>query len=122
LVFLVVSFLLAFPPVSYMHSSPSPFVPCPSQSPWLYVSYEAPHYADFTNLPSPHLPSDQIFPSALFSETPSAYVTPLMSQTKFRTHRQKYNFVYSNLYVFRQQPRRQKVLQWMIASITRAAP
>jgi hypothetical protein len=55
-VFLVVSFLLAFPPISYMHSSSPPFVlhalPISSfftWSSWLYLekstSYEAPHYA-----------------------------------------------------------------------------
>jgi hypothetical protein len=37
LVFLVVSFLLAFPPISYMHSSSpySCYMPCQSHSPWL---------------------------------------------------------------------------------------
>jgi hypothetical protein len=40
LVFPVISFLLAFPPISYMHSSSphSCYMPCPSQPPWLDLS------------------------------------------------------------------------------------
>jgi hypothetical protein len=78
LVFLVVSFPLAFPPISYMRSS-SPFV--------LHAllvlleliiiilgkeyKYEAPRYADFSTLPSPQPFSVQIFSSATCSQTPS---------------------------------------------------
>jgi hypothetical protein len=49
------------------------------------TSYEAPHYAVFTNLLSLHLSLVQIF-SAPCSQTPSVCVPPLMSETKFRTH------------------------------------
>jgi hypothetical protein len=49
-------------------------------------SYEAPLYAVFSNLPSVHLSSDQIFSSAPCCQTPSVYLPPLMSDTRFRTH------------------------------------
>jgi hypothetical protein len=40
LVFLVVSFLLAFPPISYMKSSSphSCYMPCPLHPPWLHCT------------------------------------------------------------------------------------
>jgi hypothetical protein len=59
---------------------------------------EVPHYAVFSNLLSLHLSSVQIF-SAPCSQTPSVYVPPLTSETKFspiQNYRQKYCFVCSD--------------------------
>jgi hypothetical protein len=50
------------------------------------TSYEAPHYAVLSNLLSLHLSLVKIFTSAPSSQTPSVYVPPLMSETKFHTH------------------------------------
>jgi hypothetical protein len=85
-VFLVVSFLLDFSP-SYKHSlSPhSCYVPWPPHPPWLdhsvgkRTSYEAPHYAVFSNLTSLHLSSVLIFSSATW-RTRSLYVCSTQEQ------------------------------------------
>jgi hypothetical protein len=49
-------------------------------------SYETPHYEFFSNLSALHPSSAQILSSATCSETPSVYIPPLMSETKFHTH------------------------------------
>jgi hypothetical protein len=85
------------------------------------TSYEAPHYVVFLQPPvASSLFGPNILLNTLFSH--AVCVPPLMSETKFHTHtehRQNYSFVYSNFYVSRQQMRRRKVLDWMVASITR---
>jgi hypothetical protein len=63
LVFIVVSYLLAFPPMSYMHSSShSCHMPCPFHPPWLHHSNYTWRRV-FSNLPSLHLSLVQIFTS-----------------------------------------------------------
>jgi hypothetical protein len=88
---------------------------CPSPSLVKNTSYEAPHYAVFSNLPSLHLSPIQIFSSAPCSQTPSVYILPLMSETKFHTYTKLQEkcvvfFLHFSFYDFRKQMRRQKVL------------
>jgi hypothetical protein len=72
----------------------------------------------------PHVTSSlspNILLNTLFSNTLSLCSFPLCqrpSSTPIQNHRQNYRCVYSNSYVFRQQMGRQKVLDWMVASIT----
>jgi hypothetical protein len=47
---------------------------------------EPPYYAVFSNLLSLHLSLDQIISSTPFSQTPSVYIPPFMSKTKFHNH------------------------------------
>jgi hypothetical protein len=80
-----------------MHSSSYSFVlhalPISASFTWslhLYLakntSYEAPHYAAFSNLLSLHLSLVEIFSSAPCSQTIWVYVPLLMSEPKFCTH------------------------------------
>jgi hypothetical protein len=95
-------------------------MPCPSHLDLIVLiilekgtSYEAPHYAVFASLLSLHSSLVQIFFSAPCSRTLSVCLPPLMSWSSFtpiQNHRQNYSFVYSIFYIFRQQTRRQKVL------------
>jgi hypothetical protein len=85
------------------------------------TSYEV-HYGVFSGLLSLHLFSVQIFSPAPCPQTPSVCVPPLNitrpSFTPTQNHRQNYSLVCSNYYVFRQHTRRQKIVDWKVASIT----
>jgi hypothetical protein len=61
------------------------------------TSYEAPHYAVFSNLLPFNLSSIQIFSSASCSHVPSVCVLPLMLETKFHTHTESYR---QNYYLY----------------------
>jgi hypothetical protein len=92
----VVSFRLAFPPIIYKRSSSPICATWPAHLILLdsiiliilakSTNHEAPRYAIFSIHPSPHLPSVQISSSGPCSQTASACVPPLMSETKFHTH------------------------------------
>jgi hypothetical protein len=58
------------------------------------TSYETPRYAVFPTLLSLHPSSVQIFFSVPCSQTPSIYIPPLMSETKYHTHTEPHVVVY----------------------------
>lgn len=66
------------------------------------ASYEVPHYAISSNLPLLH-PSPQ---------------HPVLKCHNLQNHRLNYCFVYFNFYVFKQESRRQKVVDCMVPGIT----
>jgi hypothetical protein len=79
-------------PTNILHA----FLSSPIRATWPTVpillaknrSYEALHYAAFSNLLSLHIFSVEIFSSASCSQTPSVYVPPIMSETKFHAHKE----------------------------------
>jgi hypothetical protein len=89
-------------------------------SPQWSITYEAPHYASFSNLLSLHLSSVQIFSSALCSQTPSVCFSFNATDEVSHPYRStgKIIVLYFPVFVFRQQKRRQKILDWTAASIT----
>jgi hypothetical protein len=95
-------------------------MPCPSHPPWLdHFNYTC---SFLQPLVTSSLFGPNIFPSTLFSNTLSL-CSPLYQGPSFtplqKNHTQNYSFVYFNFYVFRQQTRGRKVLDWMVASITK---
>jgi hypothetical protein len=93
----MVSLLPAFLAISYIYIHPLPIrATCHVHLIFLDLiilivqstSYEAPHYAVFSNLLSLHLSLVQIFSSAPCFRTPSVYVPPLKSEPRFHTHRE----------------------------------
>jgi hypothetical protein len=86
------------------------------------TNYKLPHCAAFSTFLQLHIFLVKIFSTAPCSQRPSVFVPTLMSETKFCTHtnhRPNFSLVYSNFYVFAQQMRRRKILDWMVGSITR---
>jgi hypothetical protein len=68
------------------------------------TNHEAPHYAVFSTLPSLHPSLVRISSTAPCSQTPSAYVPPLVSETRFRSHTKpqaNYSLVYVDMLVCR---------------------
>jgi hypothetical protein len=70
------------------------YIPCPSDPPWLgHSNYTRRRvqvmnglYEAFSSFLSLHCSSVPIFSSAPCTQTPSAYVPPLMSENKFHTY------------------------------------
>jgi hypothetical protein len=65
-----------------------------------------------------HLNSSFLGPDILL-RTLFSNTLNLCSSLNVRDHRQDYSLVYSNFYIIWQQTRRQKILHWMVANITR---
>ena len=91
-------FPVRFPHQNPVHASPLPntrYMPHPSHSSRFYNPHnigwgvqiiKAPQCVVSSNPLLPHPSQAQIFSSTPYSQTPSAYVTPLMSATKFHSH------------------------------------
>jgi hypothetical protein len=121
-------FPLAFLPVTYIRSaSPhSCHMSCPPHPPRLDNS----NYT-WRRVQIMKLLDVQFSPPSRHSIPPWSIYSPQHSQPMFlpycqrscftpiENHRQNYSLVYSNLHIFQQQTRRQKVLDRMVACITR---
>jgi hypothetical protein len=131
----VVSFLLTFSLISYVHNSTShfPFMlhAVPSHPPWLDQYYytwrlvqvmkllivqfspTSCHFISLCSKYSPHHP---------FLKHPQSMFFPYNRRPGFtytKNHGKNHSFIYSNFYVFRQLMGWQKFLDWMVLSITR---
>jgi hypothetical protein len=114
LVFLEVSFLLAFSPISYMHSCLTHlyYMPCSSllldliiligkeYKLWSSSLFISPAFHHFISLQSKYSPQHPVLKHPLYLFLPS-YQRP--SFPPIQNHKQNYNFVYFNFYVLRQQ-------------------
>jgi hypothetical protein len=132
LIFLVVSFLMAFPPISYTHSSSSPFMlhARSSHPTWLdHSNYSwrrvhvmkllimqfSPTSCHLMSLRSKYSPQH---PVSTLSPCSSLNVRDQASRP-YRTTGRIIVLYILIFYVFRQQTTRRKLLEWMVESITR---
>jgi hypothetical protein len=88
---------------------------------WNFINYVAPHCATSSILVLLHSSLVQIFSLEACSQTPSVYALPLIWEIKFHTHTKQlaklWFCIYFKLCIPRQQERRQKTLDRMVASI-----
>jgi hypothetical protein len=119
LVRLVISFLVDFPPITYMHSSspPSCYMPCQSHCPEPDLSNYTQRRVQVMKLLIMVF-SQTICPFLRFRSKYSPLQTVLAHTLSFfnpiQSHRLNYSFVHSNFSVSRQQIRRQNVLESII--------
>ena len=73
-------------PLPHTHYMRTFFMTLTPEQYWMRSTDYAPHYVVFSTPLSPRPPQAQIFSSAPYSQTPSAYVPPSVSATKFHTH------------------------------------
>jgi hypothetical protein len=131
LVFLVVSFFLAFSPISYTHSFSPPSCYMPADLIRLHliilIKLSNEYRLWSSSLCSFHQPpvnsslsSPNTLLSILLSSTlsPCSSLNPRDKVSHLYKPTKNNGFVYSNFYAYRQQMTRQKVLDWMVASIT----